>query len=241
MCLKNPPSKILKPNSLRGGKPKALTRLNAVPNGPMYLQSIRRHPPSAARCTWGTYLATPTPTRLLVSGACAESKCFIRWAGTTTDCQPSVEYRTSSASHATQTLPTTPTSLPHFVVTCQRNIALLQSHDQTSSRCVLNSRIKMKKSLKICSVALAYLSTGRCCTQPSAITLAAQARRRSCVTCRATRPTRKRHLHCGMLISALRLPKPSWRTASVPALFMTLHLQSPTAVATSSLQPLAQS
>ena len=225
---------------MRGGKPKAPTRLTAAPNGPMYLRSTRRHQPSAARCTWGTSLATPTPTPLHVFGACAASKCFIRWAGTTTGCQPSVEYRTSSASHATQTLPTTPTSRPRFVVTCPRIIALLPSHDQTSLHCALSSRIKMKKSLKICSVGLAYLSTGRCCTQPSAITLVAQARRRSCATCHATRPTRKRRHRCGMLISVLRLPRPSSKTASVPVHFTTLHLQNLMAAVTSSLRPLAQ-
>ena len=47
-------------------------------------RSTRRRRRSAARCTWATSSATPTPTRSPATSACAAGRSSTRWAGTTT-------------------------------------------------------------------------------------------------------------------------------------------------------------
>ncbi len=72
---------------------------------PRSSRSTRRRRPSAARCTWATCSATPTPTSSPATSGCAASRSSTRWAGTTTACRPSAGSRTSTACAATRSEP----------------------------------------------------------------------------------------------------------------------------------------
>ena len=200
---------MLSPSGSRHGIRTAPIHLTGRPAATTSFPSTLLPPRSAALCIWGTFFPIPIQTQWLAFGACVEKVCFTRWAGMTTACQPSVEYRITTACHVMRRLHTSRISTHRFAVTHRRTTERFPFRVRTSLSCAKNSRQKTKRFSKICSVVSAYQSTGRCCTPLLKTVHVAQANERSCATLHVARRTRKKRQHCGTLIFVLQLPKQS--------------------------------
>ena len=200
---------MLSPSGSRHGTRTPPTPLTGLLPETMSFRLTLHRLRSAVPYIWGMCSPIPIPTPWLASGVCAVRACFIRWAGTTTDCLQSDAYRTTTACHVMRQLPMLRTSSRRFVVTRQKIIVLFPFRVRISLSCAKNSQQKTKRFSKICSVVLDFQSTGHCCTPPLKTVHVAQASVASCATLLVVRRTHKKHQHCGTLIFAPQLLKQS--------------------------------